>query len=143
MKLEFVQMVMIMAEQLGGSSLPPHESGSVCGEIVFNPKPDPSEYGRMVVHIYLEDVSHADAAARVITSLTIDHIPQEARAKARVPFVIGSATPDSKARYSLRVHVDVDGDGKVSRGDYISKSNYPVLTRGSPGQVEVRVEVVE
>ena len=115
----------------------------VSGEIVFNRIPMPDEYDRMVMHIYLEDVSFADAPARVITSLVIDRIPSDARTKGRVPFIIQGSIPDNKSRYSIRVHVDLDGDGKISKGDYINTVSYPVLTYGNPEHVEVRVEVVE
>jgi len=121
----------------------PHESDTVYGEIVFNPKPALREYDGMVIHIYLEDVSYADAAARTIASTTIADFPQEVRTQARVPFVIRCAIPDHNRRYSLRVHADVDGDGKVSRGDYITKTNYTVGKSGFPAQVEVQAEVVE
>jgi uncharacterized lipoprotein YbaY len=115
----------------------------VCGNIVFSPQPDPGIFDQMVIYIYLEDTSYADAPAQVITSVTIDHISQESRGNARVPFAIRSMPPEGKGRYSLRVHADVDGDGKVSRGDYITKTSYPVRIRGSPQRLEVRVDVVE
>ena len=115
----------------------------VCGNIVFNPQPDPGVFDQMVIYLYLEDTSYADAPAQVITSVTIDQISQESRGNARVPFAIRSIPPEGKGRYSLRVHADVDGDGKVSRGDYITKTNYPVMTPGSPARVEVRAEAVE
>jgi uncharacterized lipoprotein YbaY len=115
----------------------------VFGNIVFNPQPDPGVFHRMVIYIYLEDISYADAPAQVITNVTIDQISQESRGNARVPFAIRSIPPEGKGRYSLRVHADVDGDGKVSRGDYITKTSYPVRIRGSPQRIEVRVEVVE
>jgi hypothetical protein len=50
--------------------------------------------------------------------------------------------PDMRARYQVRVHVDVDKDGKVSRGDYITTESYPVLTFGHPSRVRVRVRPV-
>ena len=39
--------------------------------------------------------------------------------------------------------VDVDGDGKVSVGDYISMQSYPVLTFGYPREVTIEVKKVE
>jgi hypothetical protein len=39
--------------------------------------------------------------------------------------------------------VDIDGDGKISKGDYINVVNCPVLTYGNPKQIEVEVERVE
>jgi hypothetical protein len=41
------------------------------------------------------------------------------------------------------VLVDLDGDGKISKGDYISMQSYPVLTFGSPSEVTIEVKQVE
>ena len=38
---------------------------------------------------------------------------------------------------------DVDGDGQVSRGDYITMESYPVLTHGYPHVVIVRLRKVK
>jgi hypothetical protein len=43
----------------------------------------------------------------------------------------------------VRVHVDLDKDGEVSVGDYISMESHPVLTYGHPDHVEVAVQKVE
>jgi hypothetical protein len=50
-------------------------------------------------------------------------------------------SPDARTRYAVRV--DVDGDGHVSRGDYVSMESYPVLTFDSPSRVTIRVRPVE
>jgi uncharacterized protein YuzE len=34
--------------------------------------------------------------------------------------------------YAIRVHIDLDRDGKISGVDYINMQSYPVLTRGHP-----------
>ena len=44
---------------------------------------------------------------------------------------------------NIRVHIDVDRDGRVSRGDYITMESYPVLTWGHPDRVTVRVREVK
>jgi hypothetical protein len=42
-------------------------------------------------------------------------------------FTLDLGEPLSPARqYSLAVHFDVDGDGQVSKGDFINTQNYPV-----------------
>jgi hypothetical protein len=50
---------------------------------------------------------------------------------------------DEGAGYSVRVHVDLDGDRRVSRGDFISTESHPVLTLGRPDRVTVRVREVK
>ena len=45
-------------------------------------------------------------------------------------------------RYEVSVLVDLDGDGKTGKGDYINKQSYPVLTKGFPDFAEVIVSEV-
>lgn len=95
--------------------------------------------GAVVVRV--EDVSRADAAARVVG---------EARAERGAGLTDGAplrvAVPvrgvDERASYAVRVHVDADGDGQVSEGDYVSTQRYPVLTGGHPAAVAVAVQRV-
>lgn len=49
---------------------------------------------------------------------------------------------DPKHSYSVRAHVDVDGDGKVSKGDYVTTQSYPVLTHGFGWTADVSVHLV-
>jgi hypothetical protein len=49
---------------------------------------------------------------------------------------------DPKKRYSVQVHVDVNGSGHVTKGDYVSTSSYPVLTAGSPDDPTVTIRRV-
>jgi hypothetical protein len=51
--------------------------------------------------------------------------------------------PDDQASYTVRVHMDVDGDGRVSRGDYLRMESVPVLTHGYPNRVTVRAREVQ
>ncbi len=44
---------------------------------------------------------------------------------------------------SWAAHADLDGDGQVSLGDYVTMESYPVLTRGNPASAEVEVREVE
>lgn len=44
--------------------------------------------------------------------------------------------------YIVRVHIDVDGDGAVSQGDYITTGYYPVTSRGNPTDITVAVQRV-
>jgi uncharacterized lipoprotein YbaY len=81
------------------------------------------------VYVRLEDVSLADAPAEVVSEQVIGNPAERASAKG-IPFALpGSRTDiDSRNRYSTAVHVDMDGTGNVSAGDYISTEINPVLT---------------
>ena len=91
------------------------------------------------VRVRLEDVSRADAPARVVAEAVV----REARLAAPVPFALRAPAVDERARYVVRAHVDVDGDGAVGLGDYVSTQSTPVLTHGAPRRVEVIARRVE
>jgi hypothetical protein len=57
-------------------------------------------------------------------------------------FELSGLAPDERKRYSVRVLIDLDGDGAISRGDYISTTDHPVLTGGHPWNVVINVERV-
>ena len=93
-------------------------------------------------YVQLLDVGAADASSRVIAEQVLTDISQKASSGQSIPFVLYGAIPDERGSYTISVHVDVDGDGKISRGDYITMQSYPVLTFGYPDRVSVEVKKV-
>lgn len=85
------------------------------------------------VRVQLRDTSLVDAPAVVL---------HEVRTSVRSgSAVIASAqfeVVDVPAHVTVWAHVDVDGDGKVSKGDYVTTRSYPVRA-GSPGAISVEV----
>lgn len=113
----------------------------VTGEILF--AQEAHSFSGATVYVRLEDVSLADAPARVVAEQVISDLSYEAGSQAKLEFRLDGEIPDERASYSVCVHVDLNGDEKVSRGDYISMESYPVLTFGYPKQVSVRVHEVK
>ena len=108
------------------------------GLILF---PSTVSFRDATVYIRLEDVTVADAAAQVIAEQRLQGI-RSPLPGGGVRFLLRPSTIDERRDYSVRVHVDVDGDGVVSRGDLVTTRSYPVLTRGRPAHIEARVELV-
>jgi uncharacterized lipoprotein YbaY len=104
----------------------------VTGEVLL----DEPVSGSATVRVTVEDVTRADALARAAGEVTIALAPS---ARGPVPFAVEVAAVDPRASYALRVHVDLDGDGEVSAGDLVSTQSHPVLTRGAPAHVRVKV----
>ena len=102
----------------------------------------PSLSGATVV-VRLEDVSRQDAPSRVVLEQVIHDVDAIAGQTGELEFCFCGRIADQQARYAVRVHVDLDGDGQVSPGDYISMESYPVLTLGYPDQVAVRVHQLQ
>jgi uncharacterized lipoprotein YbaY len=109
----------------------------VQGDIIFDHKS--LLLANATVLIRLEDTSLADAPAKLIAQQVVTHIPEEIVERGKLPFALWGDIPDERATYTIYVLIDTDGDGKVSRGDYITMESYPVLTFGHPNYVAVRV----
>lgn len=85
-----------------------------------------------VVRVRVEDVSLADAPARTVAERVV---PAASATSGPVRLTVGDIDP--RARYAVRVHVDVQGSGTVTPGDLVSTAAHPVLTFGHPSAVRV------
>jgi putative lipoprotein len=112
---------------------------AITGTILF-PDDVPADPAATIV-VRLEDVSHADAPATIVSSVSVTDVTITP-ASDPVTFSLPVDSFDPRARYTVRVHVDRDGDGEVSKGDLISTSHIPVLTQGGGTTVQVPVELV-
>lgn len=100
-------------------------------EVMSRGKANPPAGATVIVQI--RDTSEADAAARVLG---------EARATASGEAAVASLEVLMRApakRPTIWVHADVDGDGRVSTGDYITTQSYPV----EPGRERMQVAVTQ
>lgn len=112
----------------------------VSGEITFDPEvllPSGAE-----AHVTLLETSRADGPAQLITEKVIPGIAELVNQGKPVPFVLPGVVTDQRGSYTVSVHVDLDGDGQVGEGDFITMQSYPVLTYGNPSRVSVRVREV-
>jgi uncharacterized lipoprotein YbaY len=112
----------------------------VSGEIQFAKRPRLPSDAR--VYVRLLDISFADAPSRLIAEQVLTGIWQRANAGESIPFEISASLPNEHGSYSVAVLVDVDGDGKTTRGDFVSTQSYPVLTFGYPNHVTIVVDEV-
>ena len=92
---------------------------------------------RAVVRVAVEDVSLADAPARTVAERVLP-----AGSVGPGPVRLTVAPVDPRTHYAVRVHVDTDGSGTVSRGDLLSTASHPVLTFGHPAAVRVPLRPV-
>jgi hypothetical protein len=74
------------------------------------------------------DTTYADAPASVVVEASTRVGPDEGEKLQTVELVFA---PTTQADYRIRAHVDVDGDGVVSRGDYVTTAAYPARVDAS------------
>ena len=92
------------------------------------------------VYVRVEETGRADAPASRIAEVVLRGVDISAEASP-LRFTIPDVAAVPSGRHVVRVHVDVDGDGRVSRGDYVSTQSYPVLADTS-GPVDIIVREV-
>ena len=113
----------------------------VRGEIVFDSPP--SGLAGAKVQIRLEQTSLVEMPAQVVSERILKDLPAKLVEGRKIPFVLYGPQPIPRERYTVSVHVDMQGDGRIRVGDYINMQSYPVLTFGHPEQVVVRVRQVK
>ncbi|MEU5002347.1 hypothetical protein [Streptomyces sp. NPDC021622] len=91
--------------------------------------------GTVTLRAQVEEITAADAPARVVS-----RVVERGVDLADAPHLtLEVPPPDPRARYTVRVHADLDGSGVVAPGDFVSVRGNPVLTHGSPDTVAVEV----
>ena len=113
----------------------------VKGTVTFEEDAPPFTGATMYVH--LEDTTVVDIASEVVADYVerdVAFVPKTSKA---LLFAIDGKAPDPRASYTVRVHIDLDGDGEVSLGDFISTQSYPVITFGHPKEISILVRQVK
>lgn len=113
----------------------------VKGEIKFAGTPKLPKSAK--TYVRLLNTSLADAPSMVVAEQVIEHSALSLSKGEKIAFVLEPGSIDERGTYTVSVLVDLDGDGKISQGDYISMQSYPVLTYGYPSQVTIEVKQVE
>lgn len=116
------------------------EENGVQGLIIFD---EPVEsFSNATVYLKVEDVSLQDVASVVISEDTIEGVSMDADNIQQVPYMIYHPDLQERMTYSLSVHVDVDGDGSLSNGDYYSTWHNPVPTDPGMHELDIHVEMI-
>jgi hypothetical protein len=93
------------------------------------------------VRVEVRDVAYADAPATVLGAGVTQVAETSADTSAEARPVLGTVTCEVERAPEMGVvwcHVDVDGDGRVSSGDYITTQSWPVPPGGA-GEMTVTV----
>lgn len=114
-------------DESNATATPAAGGASISGTIEFQNVGEPA-FG-VTVYVRVQDTGRADAPALTAVEevlLGVNIVPGAPPA----PFTIHGIPQNPDAHYTVRVHADVDGDGRVSRGDYVSTQSYPLPAGG-------------
>lgn len=91
------------------------------------------------VYVRLTDVSHTDAVAQTVAECTISSLPAGTDTSQELAFELAADRVSKWRSYTLAAHVDLDGDGKTSIGDYITMESFPVSAENLSSHYAIRV----
>ncbi|MDH3677441.1 MAG: hypothetical protein OEQ12_03980 [Nitrosopumilus sp.] len=113
----------------------------VSGKIVF--EENTSSFSEGTAHIKLLDIGRQDAPAEVISKQIVKNIRYDPKQNSQIQFSLrGSLIQSQFTTYTVSVLIDLDGDGEISLGDYITMENYEVLKSNYPEKITVTVRKV-
>ena len=113
----------------------------VKGKITFEEAAPP--FTGATMYVRLENITAADIASEAVADYVKRDVAFDPKTSSELPFAITCNPPDPRASYAVKVHIDVDRDGEVSQGDFISMQSYPVITFGHPREVSILVRQVK
>lgn len=112
----------------------------VQGNIIFDEPVD--SFSNATIYLKVEDVSLQDVASVTMSENSIIGVSMDADDIQPVNYLIYHPELEERMTYSLSVHVDVDGDGSLSNGDYYSTWHNPVPTEPGIHDLDVHVEMI-
>lgn len=110
----------------------------VSGHVLFDADAPP--LSNATVYVRLEDVSRSDIQARFVAEQVMRGISLQPSSP--LQFEMRGDVGGEARQLNVRVHIDVDGDGQISPGDYISMQSYPVVLSTDAPHVQVHVHRV-
>jgi Type III secretion system lipoprotein chaperone (YscW) len=113
----------------------------VKGKITFEEVTPP--FTGATIFVRLERITAADIASEAVADYVKRDVAFDPKTTSDLSFAIAGDPPDPRVSYAVRVHIDIDGDGAVSKGDFISMQSYPVITFGHPREVSILVRQVK
>ena len=95
------------------------------------------------LRVLLEDVSEADAPARVVATAMIADARVVPGGRLAATLQLPAHSIDPQRQYNVRVHMSTRDSNAVQSGDLVSTQSVPVLTQGHPSSALVALREVK
>ena len=103
------------------------------------------QFEDVTVYVQLVDASLQDVSSILLGEQILENVNYDSRLRyvgilfsIPVEFQINES-----ATYYVSAHVDIDGDGQTSKGDWISMTAHPVLSHGSANEASIILSRVQ
>jgi uncharacterized lipoprotein YbaY len=111
---------------------------TITGEIVLPNEASTKRAGAILVEV--RDVSLLDAPSTVVANQELRNI--FLNPGGRIAFMVRVPEVPVTRTLSIRVHISLDGSGRLKPGDLLTTASYPVPSKGTPKSIEVPVSVI-
>ena len=108
------------------------------GEILL--PPDAPSFSDADLIVKVQDTRESDAPARILARRIKTGIAYDATQAKVVHFSITMSDSVKASGGTVSVLLDLDGDGQITRGDYINMESYPITA--SLAKLRIRVQRV-
>jgi putative lipoprotein len=111
---------------------------NITGKIVLPANVPADKAGQVTIEV--RDVSLADAPSTVVAERRLDNVVLEPNGE--IKFKIPVPEVESNRTLGLRVHVSLDGSGKLKSGDLLTTTHIAVTDAEQVPEIEVPVKVI-
>ncbi|KAA0931712.1 YbaY family lipoprotein [Streptomyces apricus] len=108
---------------------------TVSGQVLVTPRLGP--FRDAVLRVRVLDVTQADAPARELAAVVVEHFTYDGEGTVSVPFRL-SAEWGARRRVVVDAHLDRSGSGTVDTGDALTVESSPVTHQETPVTVRLR-----
>lgn len=112
---------------------------TIRGEIKLIPPGTAFEKADVIVSV--EDVSVKDVPVKRLAQRTFKDVSYDGRPDSVIKFTIDGLRPEPKNQYQVRVLIDLDHSGRISKGDYRSTRPTPVFTAKDTDPLIIKAEL--
>jgi hypothetical protein len=93
------------------------------------------------LRVEVRDTSQADVEAPLVAEARAEVTGEQSSWLQNVEVEVPDASVDPRGRLTAFAHVDVDGDGAIGSGDFITTQSFPVPPSEAAGEARLRVAV--
>jgi uncharacterized lipoprotein YbaY len=112
----------------------------VHGELILPKVAQPVDVDRVVISV--RDVTTMGGPAPVLGRTMLRHVHLDTGKQYRFPFTVSFEPPSKDALCAIRIHADVNGNGRVNIGDFITDSTTLIDQFNSEAKYTIELKIV-
>jgi uncharacterized lipoprotein YbaY len=104
---------------------------------------DGNAFDKATIYVRIEDTSEADTSSKILSEQKLENVSFNPDVDQHViRFNISIPTIEKNRMYTVSVHIDINGNGKLDKGDYINMESFPLPLQDSKNKLVVKVKQI-